>query len=189
MAAYNIKLRLDDFRPLTWRDLIIPTGITFKELHDIIQITMGFLGYHLYNFSFKDSKKEIVDFEIRDSVMSEMFGIEELDSNKTLIDPYFNHYKKINYLYDFGDSWSFTIEIKGTIEYDEEYPKLVRLKGEYNPVEDCGGVYGLSKLIYYKENPEEEIEEHLEGMLEELEKCDKDLINSRFEDFKKGLFK
>ena len=34
-GGYDVKVRLNDFRPLTWRDLIIPDNITFMELDDI----------------------------------------------------------------------------------------------------------------------------------------------------------
>ena len=38
MKGYDVKVRLDDFKPLTWRDLIIPAGINFKELDTILKI-------------------------------------------------------------------------------------------------------------------------------------------------------
>ena len=44
MKGYDVKIRLDDFRPLTWRDLIIPEKITFKDLDNIIKILYGFYG-------------------------------------------------------------------------------------------------------------------------------------------------
>ena len=51
MKGYDIKIRLDHVRPLIWRDLIIPSEITFKDLSDIIQEIFGLLNYHLYSFS------------------------------------------------------------------------------------------------------------------------------------------
>ena len=107
MKGYDVKIRLDDFRPITWRDMIIPEKITFKELDRIIKITYGFLGYHLSAFTFKDSDIEILDLS-NDIVAAN----EAKDMNETYIDEYFQNEKKIFYEYDFGDGWAFTIEIK-----------------------------------------------------------------------------
>ena len=52
--GYDVKIRLDDFRPLTWRDLIIPAGITFNDLDNAMKIIWDFAGYHLSRFTFKD---------------------------------------------------------------------------------------------------------------------------------------
>lgn len=48
--GYDVKVRLNDFRPLTWRDLIIPDNITFTELDDIMKTLWGFNGHHLSCF-------------------------------------------------------------------------------------------------------------------------------------------
>ncbi|SDA45285.1 pRiA4b ORF-3-like protein [Methanobrevibacter millerae] len=90
MKGYDVKIRLDDFRPITWRDMIIPEKITFKELDRIIKITYGFLGYHLSAFTFKDSDIEILDLS-NDIVAAN----EAKDMNETYIDEYFQNEKKI----------------------------------------------------------------------------------------------
>ena len=173
MKAYDIKIRLNDFRPLTWRDLIIPSGITFKQLHDIIQIVMDFADCHLYSFDFKDKGIYIVDYN-RNAFIED----EEIDSNITLIDEYFESENKSYYSYDFGDGWEFTIEIKKSVESDKQYPILKRYKGDYNPVEDCGGVYGLSELIYYKENPNEDLPHYIGEELDYLTKINVEYVQS-----------
>ena len=48
--GYDVKVRLNNFRPLTWRDLIIPENITFDELDDILKTLWGFNGHHLSAF-------------------------------------------------------------------------------------------------------------------------------------------
>ena len=177
--GYDIKIRLDGYRPLTWRDLIIPAGITFEELHMMIQVLMGFDNYHMYLFEI--GNKRIGNSNYLDDA---------IDSKHTLIDKYFNKNKKIQYTYDFGDSWQFTIEIKKKVDIDTHYPKLKRFKGDYNPVEDCGGVWGLEELVELKENDidEDELDEFDMDTLNELEKFDlktkqqelKDYMDHRF---------
>lgn len=142
--GYDIKIRLNDYKPLTWRDLIIPEGLTFNQLHEIIQILMDLDDYHAYMFEFKNNPERVVDFDQIDDWEN------TIDSNTTIIDKYFDNNKKITYTYDFGDDWEFTIEVKKKVEIDDEYPIIKRYKGDYNPVEDCGGVYALPKLVALK---------------------------------------
>ncbi len=140
--GYDVKVRLDDFRPLTWRDLIIPAGITFKDLDNVMKILWNFSGYHLSRFTFKDSWDVITnEFEDID------FNPGERNSKNVIIDDYFENNKKIYWEYDYGDGWSFTIEVKKTVEYDKSYPLIKRFKGEYNPEDDIGGVGGMEMLM------------------------------------------
>ena len=174
--GYDVKVRLDDFRPLTWRDLIIPENITFKRLDAILQSLWGFDGSHLSAFSFKNSDVCVMDLSL--DVMT-MGG--ELDSNTAYIDSYFKTEKKIFWEYDFGDSWSFTIEIKKTVDYDLPYATIKRFKGDYSPVEDCGGVWGLDELIEYKDMDIDDVPEPYCYMVEELTEFD---LNSAQEKLK-----
>lgn len=142
LKGYDVKVRLDDFRPLTWRDLIIPSGITFKDLDNIMKILWDFSGYHLSRFTFKDSW-DVITNEFPDID----FNPGELNSKEVIIDEYFETNKKIYWEYDYGDGWSFTIEVKKTVEYDKPYPTIKRFKGEYNLMDDIGGVWGLERLM------------------------------------------
>lgn len=142
MKGYDVKIRLDDFRPRTWRDLIIPAGITFKQLDNIMKILWDFTGYHLSRFTFKDSW-DVITNEFEDI----NFNPGELNSEEVIIDGYFDENSKIYWEYDYGDGGSFTIEVKKTVEYDKDYPLIKRYRGEYNPQDDIGGVWGLERMI------------------------------------------
>lgn len=176
MKGYDIKIRLDNYRPLTWRDLIIPENITFKDLHNIIQVVYGFYDCHLYSFS-----SNSFDYTIEDLGLSQMSFGEMIDSSTTYIDDYFTNLDIINYEYDFGDGWSFTIEIKKVVDYDKKYPTIKRFKGKYNPIDDCGGVYGLSEIVYFKEHPEKEASEEAEYWFDELEEFNQEATQKRLE--------
>ena len=150
LKGYDVKVRLDDFRPLTWRNLIIPSNITFEELDNILKTLWGFNGMHLSAFRFKNKDLFIMDKDMDGGMLDVSH-----DSKDTYIEQFFDSNKKIFYWYDFGDDWNFTIEIKKKIDYDKDYVTIKRYKGEYNPIEDCGGVYGLSETIYHAQNPDE----------------------------------
>ena len=138
--GYDVKVRLNDFRPLTWRDLIIPENITFMELDDILKTLWGFNGHHLSCFLLRKTKQTIIDKGLASQTMMGM----DYDANTTKVCEIFDKYNKVTYWYDFGDDWQFDIEIKKKIDYDKDYVTIKRFKGKYNPIEDIGGVYGLS---------------------------------------------
>lgn len=150
--GYDVKVRLNYLRPLTWRDIIIPDNITFMELDDILKTLWGFNGHHLSCFLIRKDNMKVMDKQLADETM---MGC-DYDANTTIISEIFEKYDKITYWYDFGDDWQFDIEIKKKIDYDKDYVTIKRFKGKYDPVEDCQGVYGLSEIIYYAEHPEEE---------------------------------
>ena len=167
--GYDVKVRLDDFRPLHWRDLIIPAGITFGDLDDILKILWDFSGYHLSRFTFKDSFEAITNYV-------EGIGLDmgELNSEDVIIDEYFEANRKIYWEYDYGDGWSFTIEVKKAVDYDRDYPTVKRFKGEYNLMDDIGGVWGLNDMI--------------EMDSDELTKFDIDDAQSALKDFRNNIF-
>lgn len=167
--GYDVKVRLDDFRPLHWRDLIIPAGITFRDLDNILKILWDFSGYHLSRFTFKDSFDVITN-----DVEGIGLDMGELNSEDVIIDEYFEANRKICWEYDYGDGWSFTIEVKKAVNYDRDYPTVKRFKGEYNLMDDIGGVWGLNDMI--------------EMGSDELTKFDIDDAQSALKDFRNYIF-
>ena len=52
----TLRIELRDTKPLIWRQLEVPTAITLKALHEIIQAAMGWLEYHLWEFTVGQQK-------------------------------------------------------------------------------------------------------------------------------------
>ena len=44
------RITLDGTGPPIWREVEVPTSITLKVLHDIVQATVGWMDYHLWEF-------------------------------------------------------------------------------------------------------------------------------------------
>lgn len=147
--GYDVKVRLNNLRPLTWRDLIIPENITFMELDDILKTLWNFNGHHLSCFLIRNDNLTVIDKQLSEQTMMEC----DFDADTTTIDEFFDKYDKITYWYDFGDDWQFDIEIKKKIDYDKNYVTIKRFKGKYDPIEDCQGIFGLSEIIHLAENP------------------------------------
>ena len=169
--GYDVKVWLNDFEPLTWRDLIIPDNITFMELDDIMKTLWGFHGFHLSCFLIEEYGITIADNDwIEESDVDCDFEV-----NETIISDIFDEYDKVTYWYDFGDNWRFDIEINKKIDYTKDYVTIKGFEGKYNPIEDCKGVYGLSYALYYAKNPDKIDSDYLSDLVESLEEFDMDL--------------
>ncbi len=134
---YQIRVDLKGFKPPIWRRLLIPNGITYNDLHLIIQNSFSWENYHLYEFRTPDR----VIGEPNEEMLDFMF--EELaDANQILIDKDFEKYHKIDYTYDFGDDWEHSIKIEKVLDKDEvqdlSAPICTKGKGD-SPLEDSRG--------------------------------------------------
>ena len=75
------------------------------------------------------------------------------------------------------------MKLRKKVEIDTHYPKLKRFKGDYGPVEDCGGLWRLDKLIDLKTGkiPISEADEWEEEALEYMEKFDLEDVQNLLE--------
>lgn len=141
----KVTLSLENHR--VWRRIIVPYNITFKKLHDILQIVFDWKDYHMHDFYVFDGDKPIVnlvcsteDFEYQDDLPM----IAETD--KRLSD-YIPRYSRIKYNYDFGDDWQHYIEAEKIIEnHTQNYPECIAGEGN-TPPEDVGGEYGYDEFL------------------------------------------
>lgn len=144
----TVRIELKDTDPLIWREVEVPTSITLKVLHDIVQATIGWMDYHLWEF--------VVGGRTYGLPMDEDWGTEPrkqaakvrlrevLGPGKTVID----------YTYDFGDSWEHRIVVSNVRRGAPgvRYPRY--LAGERNgPPEDCGGIPGFYDLLGARADP------------------------------------
>jgi hypothetical protein len=146
--VYQLKITLKDYTPKIWRRILIPSDTLLHDLHDVIQASMGWWDEHLHKFI----KNKICYVEEIDPDFN--FGV-EINYNKTRIaDLLIAVNDKIEYEYDFGDSWRHEILLEKILEYDSaiEYP--ICTGGKNNcPPEDCGGVYGYQNLVKIMKDP------------------------------------
>jgi hypothetical protein len=158
----TIRMELLDSDPLIWREVEVPTSITLKVLHDIIQIVMDWFDYHLWEFT--DGERQFgppIDADLGDGPRREAAKVrlrDVLRPRKTVI----------GYTYDFGDNWEVRLTVSSVRQGDADqyYPRLVR--GERAaPPEDCGGIPGFYELLETLADPQHpdhaETREHFEG--------------------------
>jgi hypothetical protein len=158
---YQLKISLKGAKPPIWRRILIPSSMELIDLHHAIQATMGWYNCHLYQF-----KQGHNYFQPNPDPEFMGFGrFENVDSTGIRIGNLLQSEKdKIDYEYDFGDSWEHTVLLEKILEPEEGKPYPVCIKGKRTcPPEDCGGIWGYYNLLDLLGNPKNE--EH-EGMFE-----------------------
>lgn len=146
IATLRIELMGSD--PLIWRVVEVPTSITLKVLHDIVQVSMGWCDYHLWEM--------VIDGKTYGLPMDEDFGTapRKVADRVRLRDVLTGDTTRIDYIYDFGDSWEHSLVVSdvragapGT-----GYPRFIA--GERDcPPEDCGGIPGFYEMLEARVDP------------------------------------
>jgi hypothetical protein len=138
----TIRIELRHTNPVIWRQVEVPTSVTLKVLHDIVQAVMGWFDYHLWEFTIDKRRYGLPmdeDWGTTPRIEATKVRLRDiLKPRKTIID----------YLYDFGDSWEHRLTVTNIRpgEPGISYPRYVG--GEWNaPPEDCGGIPGFYEAV------------------------------------------
>lgn len=158
----TVRIELKDSDPPIWRMVDVPTSITLKVLHDIVQVTMGWFDYHLWEM--------VIDGQTYGLPMDEDWSTapRKPASCMRLRDVLAPGTTRIEYTYDFGDNWEHSL-IFGDVRAGvpgTAYPRYIA--GERDcPPEDCGGIPGFYEMLEARADPEHpdhaEICEWLDG--------------------------
>jgi len=158
----SVRIELLHTNPLIWREVEVPTSVTLKVLHDIVQITMGWFDCHLWEFSVNGMTYGL-------PIDEDWGAAPRVDAIKVrLRDVLTPRRTRIDYLYDMGDSWEHRLTVtkirKG--KPDTSYPRYVA--GEWAaPPEDCGGIPGFYHALEAMADPDHpdhaDITEWLDG--------------------------
>jgi len=120
---YTFKVMLNT---AIWRKIKLSHKHTLEDLHLYIQKAFDFDNDHLYSF-FMDGKK------YSDDVYNSSFGDEPPFTYEAVIGELGLYKgKKILYLFDYGDSWEFQVQLLAIDENEKEIkkPKITESKGE-----------------------------------------------------------
>ena len=143
MPLLQVRITLEDVEPEVWRLIAIDGARLLAEVHDAIQIAMGWTDSHLHLFEHPDGRRwsnpdlddETEDEDERTVALGEVLGAGGL------------HYE-----YDFGDSWSHRLELVSSAAGNASQVAL--LDGARGaPPEDCGGAPGYENLLAVLADP------------------------------------
>lgn len=154
MLAHQLKITLRGVsKPPVWRRVVVPGGITLRELHEVIQLAMGWEDGHLHMFSTGWQNYGPPGTEL---------GL--ANEGKALLSQVLaGPGERLRYTYDFGDDWEHDIVVEeiGPALQGEALPSCVAGKGACPP-EDCGGPWGYAALKEALADPAHE--DHLDRL-------------------------
>ncbi len=159
--VYQFKITLEGIRPPIWRRIHVPETYSFWDLHIAIQDSMGWLDYHLHEFTLVNP---LTGLKVNIGFPDDDFGRKILKGwNQKIADYFSMENPSADYIYDFGDSWEHKIQLEKTLPREKNVNYPVCIKGKRAcPPEDCGGVGGYEDLLEIIKNPEHK--EHGETM-------------------------
>ena len=137
---YQIKITLRHFSPPIWRRFLAPSDMTLAQLHDLLQIVMGWTDSHLHQFDIGGIQYGVP--AIDDYMPTQ-------DERKVRLQQIVPGEKfKFRYEYDFGDSWDHDVVIEKVLPPDPDQQLPVCIKGKRAcPPEDVGGVWGYAHFL------------------------------------------
>ncbi|MDE6757199.1 MAG: plasmid pRiA4b ORF-3 family protein [Muribaculaceae bacterium] len=146
--SLRIKVQMKDVsKPPMWRELVIPADFNFSQLHYAIQAATGLSDCHLWQFQHQAYNPDLQIGIPTDGDFS--FGLDEWthDADTTPVSGFLSKKgDKLEYVYDFGDDWIFTVSVLEVMDRTGEVAECVKWKCDFQPIDDCGGVYSYLRL-------------------------------------------
>lgn len=150
-VVYRVRVTLEGTDPPVWRLLEVPGRFSLAQLHDAIQVAMGWEDDHLHGFEIDGTR-----YGPRRPDPPGPFRRTEQDERKTRLAGVVHRVgATFRYTYDFGDSWDHIVEIEDVADPDTDTRRVTCLTGERAcPPEDCGGIPGYYQLIEVMDDPD-----------------------------------
>lgn len=146
-VCYVVRIDLDGARPPIWRRLRLASDLTLDQVHQVLQIAMGWTDSHLHHFVMGPDTKDmwvepfVTPFDIEEGED----GIPEADVRLDQVVSEPGH--RLFYVYDFGDSWHHTLKLERVEPWDDDAPVAECVAGRRAcPPEDVGGLGGYGDV-------------------------------------------
>jgi Plasmid pRiA4b ORF-3-like protein len=141
---------MSEVEPTVVRVLDVPAGVLLPELHDLLQVAIGWTDSHLHQFVADDARYGMPDID----------GFNEFDDERAETGvPLRALPARFTYLYDFGDGWEHEVLVVGP---GGDRAGVVAGEGACPP-EDVGGPYGYADFRKVLANPTDPEHEHMRG--------------------------
>ncbi len=118
--VYQLKISLDESEPSVWRRVQVPTGMTLRALHRLIQELFKWRTFHLYEFIVGDVKYGDPEFDPYDE-------LDWRNDQSKKLDNIFKKRDLFKYIYDFGNNHQHTVKLEAMVkaEKGEKYPLCI----------------------------------------------------------------
>jgi hypothetical protein len=151
-SVMQLRVTLEDIRPVIWRRLLVPGGVRLAKLHSMFQAVMGWNDTHLHQFRIDGS---------RYGMQFDDYPEDELDEASVTVIGALRGVRRFFYDYDFGDDWNHEVVVE-----DIEMARLglkhgVCLDGQRScPPEDVGGPPGYENFLAVLADPSDGEHQH-----------------------------
>ena len=137
---YQLKITLAGVRPPVWRRLRVPSSINLKNLHQILQVALGWTDSHLHAFEVAGQTYGTPHSEYPNATRNEA----RVRLNEVLL----KEKDSMLYEYDFGDGWEHKVVLEKIIPSTPDLSAPSCIAGARAcPPEDCGGVGGYEEFL------------------------------------------
>lgn len=147
-VAFVVRVDLDECKPPIWRRLRLASDLTLSQVHDILQVAMGWTDSHLHQFLMGPKTRDysVEPFLSAYDLSEGEEGVPEAEAR--LDEVLATVGDKLFYEYDFGDSWWHTIRLEKVLGWPEDAPEAECLAGRRAcPPEDVGGIGGYAEAL------------------------------------------
>jgi hypothetical protein len=148
LRTARLRVTMREVTPPVVRVVDVPAAANLPELHDLLQVAIGWTNSHLHEFVTEDGcryGRPDLDFgyEVQDETTAALRDLPD----------------RFTYRYDFGDCWEHDVEVVGR---GGPQPGCVVGEGACPP-EDCGGPHRYTELLEVLADPTHPDHEHLRG--------------------------
>ncbi len=147
---FQFKITLTGSNPTVWRRFLVNNDMTFQELHEVIQLIMGWKDQHMFGFNIKNQHIVIPALD------ATAFGDDTLFANEASLHEFLRRVGgTFIYTYDFSDNRQHQVvfEKRLSISGVPVYPLCIEGAGGCPP-EDCGVIENYYQGPEGKENTE-----------------------------------
>jgi hypothetical protein len=125
---------------------LVPGSTTLHQLHQILQATMLWQDYHLYEFEVGRKRYGVYEPEFLDEEPL-------IDARRTKLAKVVpTEGMTFTYVYDFGDHWQHDLIVQAIQRPDRRQSYPLCIAGACaGPPEDCGGIWGYKDLLEHLE--------------------------------------
>lgn len=147
-VSYVVRIDLDRAQPPIWRRLRLASDLNLAQLHEVLQLAMGWTDSHLHHFIMGPAIKNW-----RMDPFLTLFDIDEgeegiLESDVRLDQVLTAKGDRLFYEYDFGDYWQHTLRLEKVEAWRDGDPEAFCLDGRRAcPPEDVGGISGYDEML------------------------------------------
>jgi len=148
--SYVLHISIAFSDPLIWRRVQVPGAYTLAQLHDVIQLSMGWSDSHVHQFlvgkiSYEPTMRTHAPRESKrfDEHKYKLYTLEE------------GMRFMFTYLYDAGEGWEHEIRLEEVVPATRQLTHPILLSGEMAcPPETVGDIHEYHKLLNDLQSPD-----------------------------------